>query len=452
MEAHAEQEQRNLIWGLCGCVLLALILLRSSALALGEPGAKLAVGSALCLLALLGAFLLLRRRGSDAHLGELFFLVCAALFLRLFLLDHQTADYRDFLARWAEHFRTYGGLAGLKEPLGDYNVPYLFFLALISYLPVPDLYMIKLFSVLCDVLLAWGGYRLADHFSPQGSVKPTVAFCLLLLLPTVLLNGAYWGQCDSLYAALCLHALVCGLKRQGAVSVLLLSLAFSFKLQTVFLIPVWCVLWFAERVTLKQLLLFPAGYLVSILPALLAGRNIGSILSIYLTQASEYSRLTLNAPSLFALLPAVGQKAEGVLSKVGIVAAFALVLALLALLYPHSKGLRGRVILQVAAVMALGVPLLLPHMHERYFFLADCLVLIVALLRPRQLWAAPLLVQVASLGGYHAYLRLEYAFPMGLGALMNLAALLLLLRDLHAALYPAGRSRRRRERAPRQTQ
>lgn len=451
MGALAEQEQRNLIWGMGGCLLLALILLRSSALALGEPGAKLAVGSAMCLLALLAAFLLLRHRLNDAHLGELFFLLCTALFLRLFLLDHQTADYRDFLSRWAEHFRTYGGLAGLKEPLGDYNVPYLFFLALISYLPVPDLYMIKLFSVLFDVLLAWGGYRLTVHFTPQGSVKPTAAFCLLLLLPTVLLNGSCWGQCDSLYAALCLHALVCGLKRQGVVSVLLLSLAFSFKLQTVFLIPVWCILWFAERVTFKQLLLFPAGYLVSILPALLAGRSLSSILGIYLTQATEYSRLTLTAPSLYALLPNVGERTAAVLSKVGIVAAFALVLFLLALLYPHSKGLRGRVILLAAAIMALGVPLLLPHMHDRYFFLADCLVLIVALLRPRQLWAAPLLVQVASLGAYHAYLRLEYAFPMGLGALMNLAALLLLLRELRAALRPSGRSRRR-ERAPQQPQ
>ena len=76
-----------------------------------------------------------------------------------------------------------------------------------------------------------------------------------------------------------------------------------------------------------------------------------------------------------------------------------------------------------AVVFAVGVPLLLPHMHERYFFLADTLTLCWTCTRRRYLPLA-VLTQIASLGGYHAYLVLRYAFPMGLGALMLLAVLI----------------------------
>ena len=42
----------------------------------------------------------------------------------------------------------WGGFAAVKLPIGNYNAPYLYFLAAISYLPIPDLYLIKLFSIL----------------------------------------------------------------------------------------------------------------------------------------------------------------------------------------------------------------------------------------------------------------------------------------------------------------
>ena len=93
---------------------------------------------------------------------------------------------------WAAFFRDNGGFAAIAQPIGNYNAPYLYFLAAISYLPVPDLYCIKLFSILFDVLLAWGGGRLARCLTGEGDARPYLAFFLLLLLPTPILNGAYW--------------------------------------------------------------------------------------------------------------------------------------------------------------------------------------------------------------------------------------------------------------------
>ena len=47
-----------------------------------------------------------------------------------------------------------------------------------------------------------------------------LGFFLTLLLPTVLLNGAFWGQCDSIYGALAVWSLVFALEDRPIRSVL----------------------------------------------------------------------------------------------------------------------------------------------------------------------------------------------------------------------------------------
>ena len=357
-----------------------------------------------------------------------FWLCCAALVcalvVRFFLMDHQTSDYTDFLSRWAQFFRDNGGFAGIRQPIGDYNVPYLYFMAAISYLPAPDLYLIKLFSIFFDLVLALVAMRLVRRVYPKRESWAAGVFCAVLLLPTVVLNGACWGQCDSIYAALTLLALADALEGRPARSVVWLGVAFSFKLQTIFLIPLWCVLWYSGRVRFKHLLLFPLSYFATILPALLLGKPLVDILGVYFNQMGLYNdRLTLNAPSLYALIP-YGVEVNGPLwSKVGVAAAFAFVLGLLGWLFFRRGRLTDEHILTAALLLAIGVPLLLPHMHDRYFFLADVLAVIWCCSDIRRC-PVPVAVQTASLGGYHAYLTLRYAFPMAWGAWLMTISLL----------------------------
>ncbi|MGM9607066.1 MAG: conjugal transfer protein TraL [Oscillospiraceae bacterium] len=396
---------------LAGLVLLILTVVGAQFLELGTPAARAAVGLALLLAAAL-ALCLLRREGCPGMSLLLLALpIAAALYLRLLCLDRQTHDYQTFLAQWVAFFRDNGGFSAIKEPLGDYNVPYLYFLAAISYLPIPDLYLIKLFSILFDVLLAWGGLRLTRQFCREGSPAPLVCFTLLLLLPTVVLNGAYWGQCDTLYTALTLLALSYALEGKSKTSVLLLAVAFSFKLQTVFLIPLWCAFWFTGRVKFRHLLLFPAGYAATILPALLLGKPLSDILGVYLNQVGEYSSLSLNAPSAFGFLPYKAQVNTDVASWLGIAAAFALVLAVLGLLFLRRKRVTPELFLSAAAVLAIGIPFLLPHMHDRYFMLAGVITLVWACTNWRRFPIA-LLTELSSLSCYATYLRMRYTFAI----------------------------------------
>lgn len=370
----------------------------------------------------LGALFLSRAKLKPAVFGLCLAVLVAALALRVPMLSHQTYDYQDFLAPWVQFFLVNGGFSAIKEPLGDYNVPYLYFLSAFSYLPIPDLYLIKALSLVFDLLLAFTGARLARRVFGGTYAYPAV-FSILLLLPTVVLNGAYWGQCDSLYAALTLLALADALEDHPARSVVWLGVAFSFKLQTIFLIPLWCVLWYGKRLKFRHLCLFPVSYFATILPALLLGKPLMDILGVYFKQAGQYhDRLTLNAPSVFALIPHGAEVDADLLAKFGIGAAFLLVIGLLAWLFFYRDRLTDGHLLTAALVLAIGVPFFLPYMHDRYFFLAETLSVVWAMGAARRA-LVPVGVQIAGFGGYHAYLVLRYAFPMAWGAWLMLAAL-----------------------------
>ena len=400
---------------------------------LGTAGQRLAVAVLLLALAAL-ALLLLRLEGTGRDILWVMLLpVGAAMLLRAACLNYTSTDYTDFLARWVNFFRNNGGFAGISENLGDYNVPYLYVLAAISYSDIPDLYLIKLFSILADVLLAWGGFRLVRVLrgGREGDPVPFTAFCLLLFLPTVVLNGALWGQCDAVYGALVLHALALVLEGRNKSSVALLAVAFSFKLQAVFLIPFWGVLWLARRVKFWELWVFPLTYLATAAPALLLGKPLADILLVYFNQAGEYAgRLVLNAPTVYQFIPYGVEVDTAKAARLGIAAAAVLVFALFALAFWLGCRLDQSALFAMAAVLSIGVPFFLPHMHERYFFLADVITLCWACSSWKRTPAV--LAGAASLASYILYLRLKYNhvlrlfgrwFVMGLETLTMLAAL-----------------------------
>ena len=402
-------------WAGTGLFLMGLGLLPVGALSQGGAAAHAAVYCLLLALAGLALWLLYRQGLGREKLLAALLPIGLAVFLRALLLDYQSADYQMFLSQWAATFRENGGFAAVKLPIGNYNAPYLYFLAAISYLPVPDLYLIKLFSILFDVILAWGGLRLVRHFTPGDENRPLLCFCLLLLLPTVVANGAFWGQCDALYGALVLHALASALERRPYASLALLGVAFSFKLQTVFVLPLWGALVVLGRVPLRALLCFPAAYAATCVPALLLGKPLGDILGVYLGQAGEYADyLNLNAPNLYAFLPHDAQVDTASAARLGIAAALALALAVISVLWLLRRRADDRVLLTASVLLAIGVPFLLPHMHERYFFLADVLSLAWACAAPHFSPAA-LLVQLSSFGAYVVVLREAYTRIIALG-------------------------------------
>ncbi|MBO6014601.1 MAG: DUF2029 domain-containing protein [Oscillospiraceae bacterium] len=386
------------------------------------------------------AFVLLYRAGALDSRGRLLagvLLISAAFVLRWFALPHETADYRDFLSRWVQWFRDNGGFRALKGSIGNYNIPYLYFLAAFSYIPVRDLYLIKLLSILFDVFLAYSVSRIVSFFRDSPSLR-LLSFLLVLFWPTVLLNGAYWGQCDSIYVALALLGYSCALREKPVLSMVFIALSFSFKLQAVFFMPLYAVFLFHGRIRWKHLPVFPLTYVLTVFPAVLAGRPFSETILLYSDQLDSIGTgLNYNSPSVFSFLDFRSFSADPeLLTRLGILAAFLFMGAVLLLCLIRRRSLDAKILILAGAVLVLGIPFLLPRMHERYFFGADMLTLAVCFLFPEAIPAA-LLTEFASFLGYYAYLKGQYLLLMRSGAVCLLLALALLLFLFSRRLFAA---------------
>ena len=382
--------------------------------------------TAVCLIMIFALALLLLWREklfeSKALFAAAFAFTALALVIRASLLDFESGDYLTFLAPWTQFFRDNGGFAALRYSLGNYNPPYMYFLALFSYFDISELYLIKLLSVLFDVLLAWACMKLLGLYTGSRA-KLLGVFLAVLFLPTVVINGAYWAQCDSIYAFFGIYALYLGLRGRGCASMVSLAACFAFKLQAVFIIPVFFILLLAKKLRWRQLLVFPAAYIVLMLPALLAGRPFIETVTLYFAQAGTVGdAMNYNAPSLTSMFQWSGNT-EGP-SMLLIAAAFALVLAAYAVAAVKRSSLDDTVILGFALLLAMGIPYLLPHMHDRYFFISGVLALVLAF-RDWRFFPVPLLAELASLHCYYAYFVRYYLVQPRIGGVFMLVALML---------------------------
>ena len=382
--------------------------------------------TAVCLIMIFALALLLLWREklfeSKALFAAAFAFTALALVIRASLLDFESGDYLTFLAPWTQFFRDNGGFAALRYSLGNYNPPYMYFLALFSYFDISELYLIKLLSVLFDVLLAWACMKLLGLYTGSRA-KLLGVFLAVLFLPTVVINGAYWAQCDSIYAFFGIYALYLGLRGRGCASMVSLAACLAFKLQAVFIIPVFFILLLAKKLRWRQLLVFPAAYIVFMLPALLAGRPFVETMTLYFAQAGTVGdAMNYNAPSLTSMFQWSGNTESW--STLLIAAAFALVLASYAVAAVKRRELDDTVLLGFALLLAMGIPYLLPHMHDRYFFISGVLALVLAF-RDRRFFPIPLLAELASLHCYYAYFVRYYLVHPRIGGIFMLIALLL---------------------------
>lgn len=354
-------------------------------------------------------------------------LIALAMLVRGLCMDHETGDYQTFLTVWVDYFKDNGGWSALSGSVGNYNLPYLYFLALFSYSGVRDLYLIKLLSVFFDVALAWAVMRLIYVFTNEYK-KVVAGFFITLFLPTVVLNGAYWGQCDSIYTFFAVLSLYLALADKPILSVVSVALSFAFKLQAVFIMPVFLVFLFARKVKWWHLGAFPLTYGAAVLPAVLAGRPFMDAILLYFNQAGTVgSGLNYNSSSVFALVP--GDVDEVLYSRLGIAAAFLFLAVIFVYCFFRRDKLGNKALLLCSLLICLGVPFLLPHMHDRYFFIADVLSVAVAIVVP-WLLHVPVCVSFASLLGYHAYLVWRYLLPMRYGSAALIFALLSLASSL----------------------
>jgi Gpi18-like mannosyltransferase len=360
-----------------------------------------------------------------------------ALALRLSLFDFESMDYQWSFGPWYDFIVSIGGPSALRYEFSNYAPPYLYLLTLATYLPLPKLYAIKLISISFDFLLAFF-VLLIVRLKYDNKVVWISSFFVALFAPTVFINSALWGQSDATYTSMLVASIYFMIRQRPSLSLLFFSIAFAFKLQAVFLFPVFIVLFLKGRVPIYSFLIIPATYLISILPAWLLGRPLMELLMTYKAQAALYKELTLNAPNLYQWLP----NDLGLFEKPGLVLAALLACLLCLVSWRSAVPLDGEIIVKLSLASALLLPFTLPHMHERYFFAADVFSIIYAFYSPKRFFI-PLVVGAASLFSYLPFLFIEVGEepivnPDGMKyvAILMGAALIIATTDLIKNLYP----------------
>ena len=139
-------------------------------------------------------------------------------------------------------------LSSLMEDLLRSNItfpiimfPYLYFLTLATYIPIPKMISIKIIPALFDTLTALFVFLIV-RLKYKKSYLPTIASLVVLFTPTVFIMSALWGQFESIYASLSLGGLYFLFRKLPFWAFVFFGLAVSFKPQALFLFPLLFVL------------------------------------------------------------------------------------------------------------------------------------------------------------------------------------------------------------------
>jgi len=349
-----------------------------------------------------GYFVFKRKLSDPVAIVFLGAAVTLALAGRLSFFDHVSTDYSMYLDIWTDALRDAEGVSGWVQNIGDYNMPYLYILTIIAKVfPVRlALYMTKLVSVFFDLVLAYYIMQISSMLKKNLNTQIAV-YCAVLFVPTFVLNSSYWSQCDVIYSTFAVACIYYALSKRPNLAVITCALAFSFKLQTIFILPMGLVFLFCRKIKLKNLIWFPVVFLSLLVPALVAGKPFSDAISIYYRQAGQYPKLYINAPTVYQFFP--DDVNFDLFKNAGILFTGILVLLFLFLLWKNKGILTTHRFLTACFIFALGIPFFLPCMHERYFYLADVFSIFIMLINPKR-WFVPLGVIYSSFRAYTDFL------------------------------------------------
>lgn len=341
------------------------------------------------------------------------------LLVRFPLRGHLSGDAYYFLLPWYDQIKA----NGLSQQVGDYNLLYQALIALMTHLPLKPLYTYKLLSILFDyVLAAAAGVLTASVVKSDKLWKGTIAFGLVLFSPLVVLNSAAWAQCDAIYASFAILSVLALLKHCHVTAMILLGLSFTFKLQAVFLLPMFLFVYYTRRKFSAVLfLIIPLTMCAASLPSVFFGRDLSDVFLIYFKQTSSYPYMAMNYPSAWLLLVNGMSPSAYNLLRLPSMIFTVIVLAMLMLYWLRKKTApEGLNMLMMAFLLCYACVLFLPSMHERYGFIYEVLAIILAVRIPK---TAPLCAGLIGISTctYGIYLFKWESISLNTLAVLNLA-------------------------------
>ncbi|MBR2767265.1 hypothetical protein IKD67_04270 [Candidatus Saccharibacteria bacterium] len=311
------------------------------------------------------------------HLGVILIIgiTIIALVLRYKMRDFQTNDFINCLNNWYEYLKTNGlrnTFAG--GGIGDYNCPYIILLWVLTKLPISSLFAIKIVSVIFDFGLAIMAALVAKRImkekkqdSKKTSFATIITYSIIILLPTVMFNSALWAQCDAIYAFFVITSIYFLLGKKYSLSFIMLGCAFAFKLQFIFVLPIYLLIYLKNKeFSILNFLWIPAMLIILSIPAFMCGLPFMKVFETYFLQVGEYKYLTLNMFNIYQVF-------DGAYEYMSLVGYSVCVIIFSVLFYYVIRFYKKVEPHQIITMMLLSVLVcicFLPSMHERYAYVA----------------------------------------------------------------------------------
>lgn len=328
------------------------------------------------------------------------------LFLRFFGTNFESGDFSVFLKPWWIQIKSLG-FGALTTQVGNYNIPYQIIIFLMSFLPIEPIVGYKMLSVVFDIVLSVSAALLVYELNgKKNKFLALITYAVTLCSLTVVLNSAFWAQCDSIYVSFIILAIYFTLKDRTILPFIMLGLALSFKLQVIFILPFFAFYYILTRkVSILHFLIIPAVDFVMCVPALLFGRNPMDIINVYVDQTNNVQQMYLNIPNIYAFMVDYNDaKMYELLKYFSVILTFTVLAIVLIIMVRKGVNLSDRRIFMLTAVWTVFTCImLLSSMHERYGYLLDILVIIYALVYRKNIWVA-VVCNLVSLRGYCFYL------------------------------------------------
>ena len=365
---------------------------------------------------------------------------------RLALFDFESGDYYYFLSGWMEECHKAGGLPyiGITPGISDkstinYGCMYQYIIVFLHYIGGNDLHLIKWVSVLFDLLCAVTVVRIALLVTGGDVRKSLMTFGAVMFLPSFVLNSAAWAQCDSIYTAFALLCVYHLMKGNNARFFIYFAIAYSFKQQVIFIVPFAIIMWLKGKVKLRYIFWFPIVLLVTLLPALIMGRQLKELLSIYFRQVLTYTRLSMNYPNIYSFVSeGLDKDIRLMIISCGTMCCILLLGTLAYYIRDRHFDVGGRYMVTLAVFTVLVCLYTLPVMHERYGYLAEMLLVVYGVTCYKRMVACGM-VQVVSVITYSRFLfgsSVKELWPL---AFINLAVIIYVGYDLYGQMKKGDR-------------
>lgn len=351
----------------------------------------------------------------------LFLLLAVSIMIRYTLAPNTflSGDYNTFYKPWIDQYRTDGIAATMKAGIGDYYVPFNLLYAFFSLLPFEPWVPLSIFFCAMEYISIFFIYRILiligekSGFSESDLYRKLSIFVAVatLFLPHVILNSALWKQCDSIYTMFTFASLYYLLKEKHTLAFSLLSIGFCFKLQMIFVLPLFIIAYACfHRFTLLQFFQIPAWYIIWGIPAIAFGRRWQDVYKTYLMQMSQENAMTINTPGFYLL----GLNDYYGLYRAAILVTLAIFIAIAYFSFINKDRLDYKKIFQLTGLCIWTCYMFLPAMHERYDYAAIIFVFVYVLMFRRKLIRTSAVMIICSICTYSNALLYSSPIPLWL--------------------------------------